>query len=84
MIADLGWVGFAADIFGPDLQSGLDMDTKVAQATKYRSNDTLFFGRMQAAVDTMMAHPAVDASRVAIIGCKYRRAWRCDLVSCVS
>ncbi|CAB9521085.1 dienelactone hydrolase [Seminavis robusta] len=64
---DLGYVGFAADIFGPDF---VDANSSVwrEQAGLYRGNNSLFFGRIQAAVDVMMQHPDVIADKVAVIG----------------
>jgi hypothetical protein len=72
MIAEsFGWVGFAADIYGLDYHDGVpDFAIRREQATLYRSNNTLFVGRMQAAVDLMKAHSAVDPDNIAIIGCK--------------
>lgn len=65
MIAEtFGWVGFAADIYGNDV----DPDNARAESRKYRANNTLFTGRIQAAVDLVRQHPAVDPERVAIIG----------------
>lgn len=70
MLAEqFGWIGFAADIYGPDFQGDLDADTRREQATKYRSNNTLFFGRIQSAVDAMAAHPLVMTDKIAVIGC---------------
>lgn len=64
-----GWVGFAADVYGPDFQDGIpDFGIRREQATLYRSNNTLFMGRMQAAVDLMAAHPSVDPEKIGIIG----------------
>lgn len=71
MIAEeFGWVGFAADIYGPDyVDTGFD--SRAEQATMYRSNNTLFYGRMQAAVDLMKNHPAVMPDKIAVIGCEF-------------
>ena len=70
MLAEqFGWIGFAADIYGAELQGDLDADTRREQATKYRSNNTLFYGRIQAAVDVMAAHRLVMADKIAVIGC---------------
>ena len=72
MIAeDFDWVGFAADIFGPDYHGVENQTIRVEQATLYRSNNTLFASRIQAAIDTVRAHPAVDEDKVSVIGCKF-------------
>ena len=69
---EFGWIGFAADIYGPDFQGGeLDSATRREQTTKYRSNSTLFYGRIQAAVDAMKRHPSVMADKIAVIGCTF-------------
>lgn len=65
---EFGWVGFAADIYGPGFQPVDDLETKREQATKYRSNNTLFYGRIQAAVDHLKAHPSVISDKIAVIG----------------
>lgn len=72
MIAQqFGWVGFAADIYGPDFQDGVpDIAIRREQAGLYRGNNTLFYGRIQAAVDLMKEHPDVVSDKIAIIGCK--------------
>ena len=70
MIAEeFGWVGFAADIYGPDYVDSID--GRRANATYYRSNNQLFYGRIQAAVDQMKEHPAVMSDKIAVIGCKF-------------
>lgn len=62
-----GWVGFAADIYG-DIE-GMDNRTVLrAQAGLYRGNNTLFYGRMQAAVDALKEHPDVMSDKIAVIG----------------
>lgn len=67
---ELGWVGFAADIYGA--VDNLD-DTAIRreQAGLYRGNNTLFYGRIQAAVDLLKEHPDVDSDKIAVIGCKF-------------
>jgi len=63
-----GWVGFAADIYGPDLHEIQDFNLKIAQATKYRSDQKLFNSRIQSAVQVLKDHPLVDNSKIAVIG----------------
>lgn len=64
-----GWVGFAADIFGPEFV-GQDRDVMREQAGMYRGNNSLFYGRIQAAVDVVKQHPDVMPDKIAVIGCK--------------
>jgi dienelactone hydrolase len=73
MLAEqFGWVGFAADIYGLDFHDGVpDMAIRREQTTMYRSNNTLFYGRIQAAVDVLKNDPRVMSDKIAIIGCKY-------------
>ena len=71
---DLGYVGFAADIFGAEY-AGEDNSTLLReQAGLYRGNNSLFYGRIQAAVDFVKGHPAVIPDKIAVIGCK----WSCS------
>mgnify|MGYP003564974252 CR=1 FL=1 len=67
---EFGWVGFAADIYGADMQEGVESDILRGEAGKYRSNNTLFYSRIQAAVDALKTHPAVIPEKVAVIGCE--------------
>ena len=77
---DFGWVGFAADIYGD--VSGLENRTiRREQTTLYRGNNTLFYSRIQAAVDAAKAHPDVLPDKIAVIGCKlvfvlYKLLWK--------
>lgn len=69
MIADaLGYVGFAADIYGADKHIVNDITERRTLATLYRSNATLFSERIQAAVELVKTFPEVDAENVALIG----------------
>jgi dienelactone hydrolase len=69
LLADAGYVAFAADIYGAALQEDLDMATMVAQSTLYRTtNNTLFVSRMQRAVELVQSYDFVDADNVVIIG----------------
>ena len=68
MLAEAGYVAFAADIYGADLQEDLNTTVRVEQATKYRSNTTLFVSRMQRAVDLVKSQAMVDGDNIAIIG----------------
>lgn len=69
MIAqELGYVGFAADIYGADKHVVEDIDERIALATLYRSNSTLFSSRINAAIETVKSLNEVDSDNVAVIG----------------
>lgn len=67
MIAKLGYIVLAADIFGkgvlpkeiPDMQ---------AETAKYNKDRQLMRARAQAGLDTLRQNPMVDPSRIAVIG----------------
>ncbi len=65
----LGYVSFAADIFGYG-QGVLpkDVPEMQAQTAIYTNNRPLMRARTQAGFDTLIKNPMVDASRVALIG----------------
>jgi len=64
---DLGYIGFAADIYGPDFHT-VEGDQRSALAGQYRNDPSLFTGRIKAAVDYVKSMNEVDGSRVAIVG----------------
>lgn len=67
--AKLGYVSFAADIFG--YGEGVlpkDVPEMTAQTTIYANDRALMRARTQAGFDTLIKNPMVDASRVALIG----------------
>jgi len=69
MWAKLGYVAFAADIFG--YGEGVlpkSVDEMSAQTTIFRKDRPLTRARTQAAWDALVKHPLVDAGRVALIG----------------
>lgn len=69
MLADgLGYVGFAADIYGKDLHVVEDQDQRIALSSMYRGNATLFAERIRASVDLVKTFDEVDPEKVAIIG----------------
>jgi len=68
MLADIGYVGFAADIYGINDHIVEDFARKVELATLYRSNVTLFVQRIKAAVNLVKTFDEVDPEKVAIIG----------------
>jgi dienelactone hydrolase len=69
MWAKLGYVSFAADIFGYG-QGVLpkDVPEMQAQIAIYTKDRPLMRARTQAGYDTLIKNPMVDASRVALIG----------------
>lgn len=69
MIAqELGWVGFAADIYGMDKHEVPDLEERRTLAGLYRGNSTLFASRIQAAIDEIKTLDEVDSENVAAIG----------------
>jgi dienelactone hydrolase len=65
---ELGWVGFAADIYGPEFHVVDDVAIRRQLATLYRTDAALFTGRIQAAVDIVKTMPGVDPDRIALAG----------------
>jgi dienelactone hydrolase len=63
-----GFVGFAADIYGSDLQTVTNLTERGELATLYRSNATLFSERIQTAVDLIKEHPLVNPDQIAVFG----------------
>ena len=67
MIAKLGYIVFAADIFGKGVRPK-DIPEMQAETAKY-SKDRLFMrARAQAGLDTLRQNSMVDSSRIAVIG----------------
>ena len=66
-LADLGYVAFAADIYGKGIRPSSQQDA-AKQATIYRSDRPLMRKRVQLAVDELVKMKNVDASRIAAIG----------------
>ena len=67
--AKLGYVAFAADIFG--YGEGIlpkDVPEMSAQTTIFRKDPPLTRARTQAGYDALAKHPLVDAGRIALIG----------------
>ncbi len=67
MIAKLGYVVFAADIFGKDVRPK-DIPEAQVQSTKYNKDRPLMRGRAQAGLDTLRQNSMVDPSTIAVIG----------------
>ena len=69
MIAqELGYVGFAADIYGMDKHEVSDIEERSTLAGLYRENATLFFSRIEAAIQQVKTLDEVDSDNVAAIG----------------
>lgn len=68
MLAESGYVAFAADIYGSDLQENLDFPTRIEQSTLYREDPALFVQRIQRGIDMIKATEGVDTENIAIIG----------------
>jgi dienelactone hydrolase len=67
--AGLGYVSFAADIFG--YGQGIvpkDVKEQEAQTAIYTKDHALMNARTQAGYDTLLKNPMVDASKVALVG----------------
>lgn len=66
-VAELGYVAFAADIYGKGVRPQ-GMEACAAEAGKYYGNNALLRSRIKAAIDTVKADPRVDTGKIAIIG----------------
>ncbi|HPF70793.1 MAG TPA: dienelactone hydrolase family protein [Candidatus Krumholzibacteria bacterium] len=67
MLAELGYVAFAADIYGKGVRPA-DTAGASAEAGKYYQDRALFRGRLQAGLAALRRQPGVDAARCAAIG----------------
>ena len=65
MWSKLGYVSFAADIFGVVPKN---LDEVLAQTAIFRKDRALLKARTQAGFDALIKNPMVDASKVALIG----------------
>jgi dienelactone hydrolase len=66
-LAELGYVGFAADIYGKGVRPKNPQESG-AEAGKYRQDPALFRARMRASLDAMKAFAQTDASKTAALG----------------
>lgn len=66
-LAGLGFVAFAADIYGKAVRPSTTQEAG-AQATKYRSDRALLRARAAAALEVLKKDPHVDPARTAAIG----------------
>jgi dienelactone hydrolase len=67
MIAKLGYVVFAADIFGKGVLPK-EIPEMQMETAKYNKDRLLMRARAQAGLDTLRQNPMVDTSRIAVIG----------------
>merc|ERR1712216_1094252 len=67
MLADMGYVGFAADIYGVGTPTATMMHWMAASG-KHRGNSTLYMAKIQAAIAKVKSYDYVDATKVAVIG----------------
>jgi dienelactone hydrolase len=69
MLAEQGYVAFAADVYGADMQYVESIDDRIAALTKYRTDPELFYSRIQDAIDQVkLLTDDVDSEEIAIIG----------------
>ncbi len=66
-LANLGYVGFAADLYG-DGQVGQTLEEKQALMTPLIENRSLLLGRILAAFQALKSLPQVDTDHIAAIG----------------
>ena len=66
MLARLGFVAFAADIYGAAVRPG--PQEAAAVAGQYYTDPDLVRARARAGLDQLAAHPLVDPDRIAVIG----------------
>jgi dienelactone hydrolase len=67
MLAQLGYVAFAADIYGKGIRP-TDPKEAGALAGKYKADRALLRARVNAGYDTLLKDPHVDATKTAAIG----------------
>jgi dienelactone hydrolase len=66
MLARLGYVAFAADVYGRDVRPGPEDAAQVAGS--FYADLPLLRARVQAGIDRLAAEPDVDPSRIAVMG----------------
>jgi dienelactone hydrolase len=67
MLAGLGYIAFACDIYGQGVRPQSSADAG-KEAGKYKNDPALFRRRLQAGLDALKAQQGVDQGRVAAIG----------------
>ncbi|WP_223693771.1 dienelactone hydrolase family protein [Leifsonia poae] len=66
MLARLGYVALAADLYGADVRP--TRETAPAEANKYYNDLPLLRARVAAGFTSLLQHPAVDPARLAVVG----------------
>jgi dienelactone hydrolase len=66
-LAGLGYVAFAADIYGKGVRPKTTQESG-AQAGKYRQDVALFRARLNASLDALATHPRVNRTKLGAIG----------------
>jgi dienelactone hydrolase len=67
MLARLGYYAFAADVYGAGRRFD-DREEAAAEAGRYYRDPALLRARVQAGYDQVVGDPAVDPTRIAVIG----------------
>jgi dienelactone hydrolase len=67
VLAQMGYVAFAADYFGKGVRPEADKDAQV-ESVRYRQDRVLARSRAQAALGWLQQHPLVDTSRIGVVG----------------
>ena len=67
MVAELGYVAFAADIYGKDVRPK-SMEESATLSGSYKKNIPLLRDRIKAAYDTVSKMPNVDPKKIAVMG----------------
>ena len=67
MVAKLGYVAFAADIFGKTIRPK-DVKEMIEQSTIYNKDRPLMRARAQAGFDVLRQNPMVEPTRLAMVG----------------
>lgn len=68
-LAELGYVAFAADIYGADKQDLPNIPDRIAEVTFYSTNPDVYFSRIQSAIDQVkMMDSDVFPEEIALIG----------------
>jgi dienelactone hydrolase len=67
MLAELGYVGFAADIYGKGVRPKSAQEN-AQQAGKYRGDMPTFLSRMNAALSYLKSRPEVDKAKLGAMG----------------
>lgn len=67
MLAELGYVALAADIYGKGVRPA-DTEQAAAESSKYKNDPALYRARLAAGLDTLRRNPRVDPDRLGAIG----------------